>query len=156
VKTRWISAPGILLAVTLPVLQVGSASAQDIRVFLIRSPDVKAIPPDAWQTFHRAIREAAPDVRLVPSAALATGLVELMRYEWDPGNELGVTQKWQFFYTPLPKPDGLGRTPARPTTHLLIAPGKTLAESTEVSARRLRMTLRQMFLGIEPAAPRRE
>lgn len=145
-----------LTVALLLALQASTACGEDIRVLLIRSPDAKAVPPDAWRTFRQAIRDAAPGVRLVASAALATDLVELMRYDWDPGDKLGVTQTWRFYYTPLPKPDAFGRTPARPHGHILTSPGKTLAESTELSETRLRMTLRQMFLGIEPAAPKPE
>ena len=136
----------------LLALEAGPAFGQDVRVLLIRSPDARAVPPDAWRTFRQAVASAAPGVTLVPSAALATDLVELMRYDWDPGGKLGVTQTWRFYYTPLPKPDSFGRTPARPHGHILIAPGKTLAESTELSAQRLRMTLRQL-LGVEPVVP---
>ena len=151
---RLTAVRGSLLGTLLLPLPVGTASAQDIRVLLLRSPDARAAPPDAWQTFRQAIRDAAPGVTLVPSAAFATDLVELTRYDWDPGGELGVTQKWQFYYSPLPKPSAFGRTPAKPISYMLIAPGKTLAESTEESAKRLRMRLRQLFLGIEPAAPK--
>ena len=126
-------------------------------MFLIRSPDAKAVPPDAWQTFRQAIVEAAPRVTLVPSAAFATDLVELMRYDWDPSDKLGVTQRWQFYYTPLIQPDDYSdRSRARPIRHILVASGNTLAESTDVSAKRLRLTLGQLLLGVEPVVPKKE
>jgi len=155
-KTIWTSILAFLLAATLPFLRVGNASAQDIRVFLIRSPDVKAIPPDAWQTFRQAIKGSAPGVTLAPSAAYATDLVELMRYDWNPEDKLGVTQTWRFYYCPLPKADGSTRPEARSVRTILMVPGKTLADSTELSAKSLRTRFRQLLLGVEPVAPEHE
>ena len=51
---------GFLAAATLLfTLQAGTASAQDIRVLLLRSPDARAVPPDAWRTFRQAVADAA-------------------------------------------------------------------------------------------------
>lgn len=147
---------GCVVAVaSLFVMEARTATGQEIRVLVIRPTNAKeAVPADALHTFRQAILDAVPGVGLVATAAEATDLVELTRYEWSPDSKFGVTQTWQFFFHPLEKPDVPPTALAKPAGFVFVVPGKTLAESTEVSSEKLRRAFRQLLPRFRPVVPK--
>lgn len=130
------------------------AKGQEVRVLLIRPVDANVIPTDALRTFRRAILEAGPDVAFVRTIAEATDLIELTRYAWSPDEEYGVSETWQFYFQSLDlSQDSLaGRT--RPAGFILVGAGKTFAESTQASAKRLREVFHRILRRFRPVVPK--
>ena len=135
------------LLCTLVMFAGEAATCQEIRVLLIRPVNAKvAVPTDALRTFKQAILDAVPDVAFVPTVKEATDLIELTRYTWSLDEEYGVSQTWEFYFRPLDQPEDppIGR--ARPGAFIFVVGGKTLAESTQAAADRLRDKLRTLLL----------
>ena len=127
---------------------------QSIRVLLIQSPKARAVPPDALATFKRAILDSVPNVTLVPTITQATDVIELVRYAWSPDEPYGVSQTWQYWYQPLERPDDPPSARARPAGFIDTVPGKTLSESTEASAQKLRARLSELLPRFQPVVPK--
>jgi hypothetical protein len=127
---------------------------QSIRVLLIQSPKAKAVPPDALATFKRAIVDSVPNVTLVPTITEATDVIELVRYAWSPDEPYGVSQTWQYWYQPLERPAEPPSARAKPAGFIDTVPGKTLSESTEASAQKLRARFCELLPRFQPVVPR--
>lgn len=148
------------LATALVVLAPEAARSEEIRVLLIRPESATAVPADALRTFKEAILQAVPGVSFVPTMREATDLIELTRYKWSPNEEYGVSQSWEFYFRPLENPrpldnpEGAPTGRVRPGSNVVIAGGKTLAESTQRATGALRDSLRRLFFPPGPVAPK--
>ena len=131
---------------------VASDARCEARVLLIRPEGGTAIPRDAVQSFRYAILRSAPDVRFVRTIAEASDLIEFTGYDWAFDENLGVTQTWQFSVRRLATPEDPASGRALPANLVLTVPGKTLAESTQVSIEMLRERLHRLLTKLEPNA----
>ena len=147
--------PACLTAVVSALLfTVGEATGQETRVLLIRPEGGNPIPADAMRRFRRAIQDAAPDVLFVTTMAEASDLVELTRYSWSPQEEFGVSETWQFYFQSLDPSDPRAVGRERPAGFILVGAGKTLAQSSESSADRLRDAFHRLLRRFRPVVPK--